>query len=124
MSEPSGGSRPGVIPLTIKDKETLHRSYMPFLSEGGIFIPTQRKYRIGDEVVVILTLLDEAQKFPITGKVVWIAAKPAAGRPAGVGIQFSSSSNNFGQNQNTVAQQKIETYLGGLLKSDKPTYTM
>jgi len=124
MAEKPDGGRPGVIPLTIKDKETLHRSYMPFLTEGGLFIPTHRKYQLGDEVFVILTLMDEPQKFPITGQVVWVSPRPAAGRPAGVGIHFSSSSNSFGQNQNATAQKKIETYLGGSLNSDRPTYTM
>lgn len=124
MAITTGGNRPGVIPLTIKDKDTLYRSYMPFLHEGGLFIPTNRQYELGDEVFVILTLLDEPQKFPITGRVVWVTPRPSAGRPAGIGIHFTSVSNALGQNQNAQAQKKIETYLGGLLKSERPTYTM
>ena len=123
MADNAGG-KPGVIPLTIKDKDTLYRSYMPFLNEGGIFIPTNRQYELGDEVFVILTLLDEKQKYPITGRVVWVAPRPAAGRPAGIGIHFTTTSNQQAQNQNLQAQKKIETYLGGALKADRPTYTM
>ena len=123
MADNTGG-RPGVIPLTIKDKDTLYRSYMPFLNEGGLFIPTHRQYELGDEVFVILTLLDEKQKYPITGRVVWVAPRPTAGRPAGIGIHFTTPSNPQAQNQNQLAQKKIETYLGGALKADRPTYTM
>lgn len=116
-------TKSSVIPLSIKDKDTLYRSYMPFLTEGGLFIPTNRPYELGDDVFVILTLMEERQKFPITGRVVWLVPRPAAGRPAGIGIHFMTP-NPEAQNQNQLAQKKIETYLGGALKVDRPTYTM
>ena len=110
-------SRPGVIPLAIKDKETLYASYMPFLSDGGLFVPTNKEYELGEEVFVLLSLLEEAQRFPVTGRVVWSCPKPSAGRPAGIGIHFTGQ-------QSVTVQKKIETYLAGSDKSDRPTYTM
>lgn len=108
----------GVMSLAIKDKSTLYSSYMPFLKSGGIFIPTDKPFELGDEVFLLLSLMDEPERFPVTGKVVWITPRGSlGGRPQGVGIQFSG-------NEGQVVQKKIETYLAGGLGSDRPTSTM
>ena len=61
--------------------------------------------------------MDEPEKVPVAGKVVWITPKGAQGnRSAGVGIQFTEP--------NSVAVNKIETYLAGVLTSERPTHTM
>ena len=46
----SKSPRQGVMSLAIRDKNALHKAYMPFLSQGGLFIPTDKQYEIGDEV--------------------------------------------------------------------------
>lgn len=108
----------GVMSLAIRDKNTLYAGYMPFLKNGGLFIPTDKPFELDDEVFLLLTLMEEPERFPVTGKVVWITPKAALGnRPMGIGIQFS------GMESNTV-QKKIETYLAGTLKSERPTNTM
>ena len=45
---------------------------MPFIKNGGLFIPTNKKYNIGDEVFMLLTLMDETEKLPVAGKIVWV----------------------------------------------------
>ncbi len=108
----------GVISLAIRDKNALYASYMPFLKNGGIFIPTDKPFELSDEVFLLLTLMDEPERFPVTGKVVWITPKSALGnRPVGIGIQFSGIEGNN-------VPKKIDTYLAGALKSDRPTSTM
>ena len=72
-------SRNGILSLTIKDKAVLYSAYMPFLQNGGLFVPTNKAYSIGDEVFMLLTLMDEPEKIPIAGKVVWIAGLTLAG---------------------------------------------
>ncbi|WP_123401542.1 PilZ domain-containing protein [Inmirania thermothiophila] len=110
--------RQGILSLTIKDKNALYAAYMPFVKNGGLFIPTQRSYRLGDEVFMLISLMDEAEKIPVAGRVVWITPPGAEGnRAAGIGVQFSDQDN--GQ-----ARNKIETYLAGALQSDRPTHTM
>ncbi|ASL25925.1 pilus assembly protein PilZ [Azotobacter chroococcum] len=118
MSMPSGlGSRNGILSLSIKDKSVLYASYMPFLKNGGLFIPTNKSYKLGDEIFLLLSLMDEPEKLPVAGKVVWITPPGAQGnRAAGVGVQFADGDN--------AARNKIETYLAGALKSDRPTHTM
>jgi type IV pilus assembly protein PilZ len=111
------GGRNGILSLTIKDKAVLYSAYMPYLKHGGLFVPTNKPYKIGDEVFMLLNLMDEADKIPIAGKVVWITPKGAQGnRTAGIGVQFSE--------EDAVANSKIENHLAGSLDSDRPTHTM
>ncbi len=112
-----GGARNGILSLTIKDKNVLYAAYMPFVKNGGMFIPTNKSYKLGDEVFMLLSLMDEAEKIPVAGKVVCVTPRGAQGnRAAGIGVQFSDQDN--------TAINKIETYLAGMLGSDKPTHTM
>ena len=111
------GSRNGILSLTIKDKAVLYAAYMPFLTHGGLFIPTSKIYRIGDEVFMLLSLMDETEKIPVAGKVVWVTPRRVQGnRAAGIGVQFNA--------QDDTAMRQIETYLAGALESDRPTHTM
>lgn len=117
MSNAMPGPRSGILSLTIKDKSVLYAAYMPFIKHGGLFIPTNKSYRLGDEVFMLLNLMEEPEKIPVAGKVVWITPKGAQGnRAAGIGVQFSDQDN--------TARSKIETYLAGALGSDRPTHTM
>ena len=111
------GGRNGILSLTIKDKAVLYSAYMPFLRHGGLFVPTNKTYKVGDEVFMLLNLMDEPDKIPIAGKVVWITPKGAQGkRTAGIGVQFSE--------EDAIANSKIENHLAGSLDSDRPTHTM
>ena len=59
--------------------------------------------------------MDELEKFPINGKVVWITPKGAQdNRQAGVGVEFSEA--------DFAAATKIEENLGTGLVSDRPTH--
>ncbi|WP_055136520.1 PilZ domain-containing protein [Pseudomonas corrugata] len=118
MNEPvSPGPRNGILSLAIKDKSVLYAAYMPFIRNGGLFIPTNKHYRLGDEVFMLLSLMDEPEKIPVAGKVIWITPKGAQGnRAAGVGVQFNDGDSS--------ARNQIETHLAGTLKSDRPTHTM
>lgn len=76
--------------LVITDVNLLHQAYMPFLRNGGLFIATDRLYKIGDELFLLLTLPDFPQeRSPITGQVVWITPDGVAGnKKQGIGVQF------------------------------------
>lgn len=112
-----GGARNGILSLTIRDKAVLYAAYMPFIKHGGLFIPTNKSYSLGDEVFMLLNLMDEPEKIPVAGKVIWITPKGAQGnRAAGIGVQFDGDDD--------TANRKIENYLAGTLESDRPTHTM
>lgn len=120
QTPPMANKRPGrsgILSLSIKDKAVLYAAYMPFVKGGGLFIPTKKDYDIGDEVFMLLNLMDEVEKIPVAGKVVWVTPKGAQGnRAAGVGVQFNDQDN--------IAKNRIETYLAGALQSDRHTHTM
>lgn len=112
-------SRPGVLSLSIKEKPALYAAYMPYLKGGGIFIPTTKTYGLGDEVFMLLTLMDDPNKLPVAGKVVWITPAEAQGNKSqGIGVQFSDNESGI------AARNKVEGLLGGNLKSTRPTHTM
>ena len=60
-------ARQGILSLTIKDKNALYAAYMQFVKNGGLFIPTTKKYNIGDEVFMLLSLMEEAERLPVAG---------------------------------------------------------
>ena len=73
-------SKPGLLTLTIKDKSALYLAYMPFIKNGGLFIPTNSSYKLGDEVFMLLNVMGEEEKIPVAGRVIWITPKGASGQ--------------------------------------------
>ena len=107
-----------VLVLSIKDKDVLYAAYMGFLKEGGLFIPTQRPFVLGQEVPMHINLMDDPEKQIVTGRVVWITPTGAQGSKApGIGLEFTGPTGK-------VARDKIETYLAGMQNSDKQTHTL
>lgn len=119
MNGGPGMARQGILSLAIKDKAALYNAYMPFVKGGGIFVPTPKKYGIGDEVFILLTLLEDKDRLPVAGKVCWVTPQGSQGnRTAGIGVQFNDSV------EGESVRGKIETLLAGILNADKPTHTM
>jgi len=117
MSSPPNVGRGGILPFAIKDRATLYACWMPFIKNGGLFIPTNKAYRLGDEVFVLLSLMNEPQQIPLTGKVVWVTPQGSQGhRKTGIGVQLGAN--------NKDTRDKIESLLTGSLNSDRPTYTL
>ena len=114
-----GGARQGILSLAIKDKAQLYNAYMPYLKHGGVFVPTAKRYFLGDEVFLLLTLPESSERLPVAGKVVWVTPPGAQGnRAAGIGVQFAETP------EGETVKGKIETLLAGTLTADKPTQTM
>jgi type IV pilus assembly protein PilZ len=112
-------ARPGALALNIREKAILYAAYMPFLKGGGIFIPTTKQYRLGDEIFMLIGLMGDANKIPVAGKVVWITPVGSQGNKAqGVGVQFGDDEGGV------AARTKIEELLDGQLKINRPTHTM
>ena len=113
------GNRPSVIQLSIKEKAALYAAYIPLFAEGGIFVPSNREHRLGDDLYLLISLPDDPQRYPVAGKVAWITPARAAGnRTQGVGVRFPNDD---------ISQQlkmRIEQILGSRLSSDRPTQTI
>lgn len=116
---PSPSVRPSVIQLSIKERAALYAAYIPLFADGGIFIPSSREYRLGDDVYVLLSLPDDPQRYPVAGKVAWVTpAKASGARTQGVGIRFPSD------DKSRMLKAKIEEMLGSALGSQRPTQTI
>lgn len=112
-------SRPSIVQLVIKEKNELYAAYIPLFKDGGIFISSPRDYKLGDDVYILLTLPDEMQRYPVTGKVAWITPAHAAGNQTqGIGVKFPSDEKS------SLLKAKIEEILGSHLASNRPTHTI
>jgi len=114
---PAAGHQ-GMLYLELKDKGALFSSYMPFIRDGGLFIQTDKEYKLGEEIFILLKLMSHGDKMPLATKVVWITPMCAqAGRKPGIGVQFL-------HDEAKIVREKIESYLVGSIASDHKTDTM
>ena len=112
-------ARPSVIQLVFREKGALYAAYMPVFSDGGLFVPTTREYKLGEEIYLLLSLPDDPQRYPVAGKVGWLTpANASGGRTQGVGVRFPNDEKTRG------LKLKIEQVLGTSLSSAKPTQTI
>jgi len=127
MSEASGrtanagavASRPSVIQLVFREKGALYAAYVPILLDGGLFVPTTREYKLGEDIYLLLSLPDDPQRYPVAGKVAWVTpANASGGRTQGVGVRFPNDEKT------RLLKLKIEELLGTQLQSAKPTQTI
>ncbi|MBA2409135.1 MAG: PilZ domain-containing protein [Gammaproteobacteria bacterium] len=108
----------GILSLSIKDKPSLEAAYMPFVKNGGIFVPTKKVYKLGEDVFMLLTLIDDKERIPIAGRVVWITPQGAQGnRAQGIGVQFNDQDQGASRNL-------IDGLLVGTPKSESAGQTM
>ena len=115
----AANARPAVIQLVFREKGALYAAYMPFLSDGGLFVPTTRDYKLGEDIYLLLSLPDDPQRFPVAGKVAWITPVNASGgRTQGVGVRFPNDEKS------KQLKAKIEEALGTAVSSSKPTQTL
>jgi type IV pilus assembly protein PilZ len=111
--------RPGVFTLVIRSKAALYAAWVPLLKGGGIFIPSTRAHSLGEEVLILLTLLDDPNKIPLQGVVAWInPAHTTGNRPQGIGVQLADG--EVGRE----LKKRVEGLLAGALQSSRPTHTL
>lgn len=88
-SSANAAPRHDLLSVTVDSVGGLQAAYMPFVANGGLFIPTAKRYRLGEQVFLLLRLLEDAESVPLAASVVWIAPEDLAGGPlAGIGVQF------------------------------------
>ena len=115
----SAGARPSVMQLVFREKGALYAAYMPALSDGGLFVPTTRDYKLGEDIYLLLSLPEDPQRYPVAGKVAWITpANASGGRTQGVGVRFPADEKT------RALKLKIEEILGAMIGSDRPTQTI
>lgn len=115
----AAASRPSVIQLVFREKGALYAAYIPLFTEGGLFVPTTREYRLGEDIYLLLSLPEDPQRFPVAGKVAWLTpANASGGRTQGVGVRFPND------DKSRQLKMRIEEILGTSIQSQKPTQTI
>lgn len=115
----AGAARPSVMQLVFREKGALYAAYMPVLTDGGLFVPTTRDYKLGEDIYLLLSLPDDPQRYPVAGKVAWITpANASGGRTQGVGVRFPADEKT------RALKLRIEEILGTAVSSAKPTQTI
>lgn len=109
--------RSGILNHRLKTKDDLYRSYMPFLKNGGLFVPTDSRFSLGQEVFLLVTLPEEEERYPVAGRVAWWSPSSFDSRLKGIGIEFLPSATT------ETLRNRIDVLLAGY-PSDRPTYTM
>ena len=107
----------GLIHVHIPDRATLQASYMHFVQDGGLFIPSRESVTLGEEIFVLATLPEQTLKIPLTGKVIWISRKQAGIKPQGFAIQLSGELGIY-------YKTEAEKILAGSMSSDRSNFTM
>ncbi|MDT7834660.1 PilZ domain-containing protein [Aquabacterium sp. OR-4] len=111
--------RPAVIQLVFREKGALYAAYIPMLADGGLFVPTTRDYKLGEDIYLLLSLPEDPQRYPVAGKVAWITpANASGGRTQGVGVRFPND------DKARLLRLRIEEILGTQISSAKPTQTV
>ncbi|MFG6466964.1 PilZ domain-containing protein [Roseateles sp. BYS87W] len=115
----ASAARPTVIQLVFKEKSALYAAYIPAFTDGGLFVPTPREYKLGEDIYLLLALPEDNQRYPVAGKVAWLTpANASGGRTQGVGVRFPSDEKT------RLIRVRIEEILGTAVSSSKPTQTL
>ncbi|WP_426138702.1 PilZ domain-containing protein [Psychrobacter sp. TWR1-1-1] len=110
--------RGGILTCHIENIEMLYASYLSFVSNGALFVPSNDAQQLGNEVFIAITLPNFSERLPMNGKVVWINAKTQGGRPAGFAVQIGT--DIAGQR----IKNEVERLLAGKIDGLQSTYTM
>jgi len=111
-------ARKGIVSFSITDRGALYSSYLSFVNNGGLFVPTARTYALGDRIFLLLKVMDDDSLVPLTSTVVWVTPAGAQGnKTPGIGVQFSDDDNG-------ATRKVIENHLAANLTGDRPTQTM
>lgn len=107
-----------MMALQLKEKTALYNCYMPFLENGGLFVPTDDVFSLGDDILLALEIGNHPKRFLPT-QVAWInPARTSANRPKGIGLAFSTHESCL------QTKALIENELGSALRSDRATFTL
>jgi uncharacterized protein (TIGR02266 family) len=76
------------IEIKFRENGSFLRSYMLNVTNGGLFLKTEKPLCIDAEVTMQIQLPDDNENMTVEGRVVWTNIKSKT-FPAGMGIQFT-----------------------------------
>lgn len=91
------------IRIKFSDLPTLAACYMPFITNGGLFIPGSRDIAAGSRVVVQLSVPD-LPPVMFSSDVIWLSPPGMPGnKPPGFAVQLPGSASNLRQKLDNMA---------------------
>ena len=95
----------------------LYKAYMPFMTNGGLFIKTSQSYNLGDDIELRVSLPDSLEASVVQSQVCWTTPQGSQnGTPPGIGVNFVDDPEQV--------RNQIEKSIGRLLNSAETTLTM
>lgn len=117
-TDASSKSKLPIIPLRFKSLNQLYKSYMPWLKNGGLFLPTSKRFEMGQEILMMVVLPEIREKFPAAGVVSWVCPQNTTGHnKPGVGVEFTDG-------EGMALRSRIEGMITEQKKVGAPTYTL
>ena len=111
---------PVILNLQFESVEPLRRLYMPFVTDGGLFVPSNTALPgMGDELFLTLSLPRLAFREATLGRVVWLRTHDNLSRQGerrGFGVQFCGADNRL--------RSQLESLLAARLNDPEKTCTM
>ena len=52
-----------MLALQLKDPNLLYNCYMPFLEHGGLFVPTDDVFSLGEDILLAVEIADYPKRF-------------------------------------------------------------
>ena len=107
-----------MLALQLKDPNLLYNCYMPFLEHGGLFVPTDDVFSLGEDILLAVEIADYPKRFLPT-KVrldqsgAHFSPPPQRRRPCILRTRKLPAGKNL-----------IEAELGPRLRSDRTTFTL
>lgn len=110
---------PQFLSVRVSDVQVLQRCYLPFLRNGGLFIPCEHAYQLRQRVFLILKLpapvglTDSGTTHALTTTVAWLTPTEAQdGKGMGVGLHF-----DLGEPGDDQSGQDVKTSIESLLRA-------
>jgi len=91
MSPPSSRTLPRIpktLAVTFKDQQSLIKAYASDISEGGLFIGTEKPLEQGNQLEVKLYIPGLSEPMKINCEVAWSKQAPGAEGSVGMGVKF------------------------------------
>lgn len=92
-----------ILSIRIEEPDLLQRSYMPFLTHGGLYLELpksdsgtpQEKFQLDASVCLLLQLYDSSERFLSMCKVVWIGPKQFKHQAYAFGLGLSAGDSTL-----------------------------
>lgn len=95
--------------------QALNNAFMSFVRDGGIFIPTENEFHLGERVIATITLPESGETYEFTGEIIWITPKSTQSsiHKPGIGVQCEGD-------EGSAFNKAVQTLLANIKEDPTP----